>query len=354
MQHVAVRILHPPASPAAGPLELALVDARAANAERLAELFREAGATDVAIHAGEPDARSFGARLRALVDPLPAGAGLVIAGSGSIPLAMRADAEDLLAAAASGRSIAVTNNAFSADVAAIGRAAELPAIPDLPSDNALPRWLTRTAGYAVTTLSRPRLALDLDSPLDVLLAELALATPTSALRGIDTDAVRERAARLRALAGDARRQLVIAGRSSGTTLRWLEDGTASRTRMLVEERGLRAIGLDGAGQAPPRSVVGMVLDGRGPEAVGAVLADLGDGAIVDSRVLLAHRLGADEASWPGPEDRFASDLLLADQIADPWLRALTAGARDAAIPVLLGGHTLVGPGVRFLLGSRRA
>jgi hypothetical protein len=85
-----------------------------------------------------------------------------------------------------------------------------------------------------------------------------------------------------------------------------------------------------------------------------VLAKLGDAAIVDTRVLLAHRFGADEAGWPPPEDRFASDLLLPDRIADPWLRALTVSARDAGIPVLLGGHTLVGPGIRLLLARGRS
>jgi hypothetical protein len=66
-------------------------------------------------------------------------------------------------------------------------------------------------------------------------------------------------------------------------------------------------------------------------------------------VLLAHRLGADERAWPAPEDRYASDLLLAGRIRDPWLRALTASAADAAVPVLLGGHGLVGPGARLVL-----
>ena len=80
-----------------------------------------------------------------------------------------------------------------------------------------------------------------------------------------------------------------------------------------------------------------------------MLGELGDAALVDSRVLLAHRLGPDERAWPAAEDRFASDLLLPDRIKDPWLRALTASARDAAIPILLGGHTLVGPGVRLAL-----
>ena len=101
----------------------------------------------------------------------------------------------------------------------------------------------------------------------------------------------------------------------------------------------------------PASILGLVLDRDGPGSLATHLARLADAAIVDSRVLLAHRLGADEAGWPSAEDRFASDLLLADAIADPWLRELTASAAGATIPILLGGHTLVGPGVRLVVGG---
>jgi hypothetical protein len=90
------------------------------------------------------------------------------------------------------------------------------------------------------------------------------------------------------------------------------------------------------------------VDRDGPGALGGLLAQLGDGAVVDTRVLIAHRWGADEAGWPPAEDRFAADLLLPDRIADPWLRSLVAGLRDAPIPILAGGHTLVGPGIRLL------
>jgi hypothetical protein len=109
-----------------------------------------------------------------------------------------------------------------------------------------------------------------------------------------------------------------------------------------------------SGQRPARSSLGLLLDRDGPEAFGPRLAELADAALVDTRVLLAHRFGAEESGWPVAEDRYASDLLLPDRIDDPWLRDLTASARDATIPVVLGGHTLVGPGLRLAIrGDRR-
>ena len=142
--------------------------------------------------------------------------------------------------------------------------------------------------------------------------------------GADARLVLEAIRRVAATTTDPTKELVVAGRASSTGLRWLERSTASRTRALVEERGFRT---RAGGQRPVRSALGLVLDRDGPDALGPRLAELGDAAIVDTRVLIAHRFGADEASWPAPEDRFASDLLLADRIADPWLRALTTSAR---------------------------
>jgi hypothetical protein len=358
MNRVAVRILHVEADSRSGPLETWLADARSANAEKLLLGFLRAGASDVEIASGRPDGTPFGARVRSLVaEGIRPHEGLVLLGSGSIPLAQRTDLDAFLATAASGERRALVNNRYSADVVAVGQTAGLMDLPDLPGDNALPRWLNEVAGYEVDDLRRrTRLAMDLDTPLDVALIGGAGAVGQTADQAI-FDIVDDRISRVSAVAGDRRAELLVAGRTSAGTLRWLEHSTASRVRALVEERGLRASALEAsssgsAQQRPPRSVLGMILDDRGPEALGAVAAELGDGAFIDSRVLLAHRLGADEAGWPRAEDRFASDLLLVDWISDPWLKALTASARDAMIPIVLGGHSLVGPGVRLALGRR--
>jgi hypothetical protein len=293
-----------------------------------------------------------------LIEDLDPGRGLVVVGSGALPLAGPADVRALAAAAASGERRALVNNRYSADVVAVGRSDVLDGVPELPGDNALPRWLEEVAGVPVADLGRRvRLQMDLDSPLDVLLVVPGVKEPSE----IDLTGVRERMAALRAAAANRRAELLVAGRTSAATLRWLERSTACRIRALVEARGLRASSPSAmAGEdaqrngRPPRSVVGMLLDERGPDALGAVVAELSDGAVIDTRVLLAHRLGADERRWPAAEDRFASDLGVPDRIADPWLRALTASAVAAPVPILLGGHSLVGPGLRLLFARRRS
>ncbi|HEV8488636.1 MAG TPA: hypothetical protein VGQ58_02480 [Candidatus Limnocylindrales bacterium] len=350
---VAVRLFHAEPGPNAGPLERLLAAARRDLADRHSDGFREAGA-DVAIVAGPPDDTPFGARLRRLVEQ-ERPAGLVVLGSGAVPLARRSDRRAFVDAAGGRRPTALANNRYSADVLAIPCADRLLELPDLPGDNALPRWLEEVAGYEVRDMRRRRrMQVDLDSPIDLVVA------------GIDDAGLLERAAgtfrAIAAVAADRRAEVVVTGRTSAATIRWLERKTAARTRAIVEERGLRAatsLAFGGEERSasqhrPPVSLLGRQLDAEGPGALGAILADLGDAAVVDTRVLLAHRHGPDEASWPRPEDRYASDLLDATAIADPWLRELTASAAGAPIPIALGGHTLVGPGLPIVLSRLMA
>jgi hypothetical protein len=345
---VDVAVLHLDAPADAGRLTRATAEARLANAERHRSGFLAAGASRASVVAGPPDRRSFGERLRGLAAELGSG-GLVVLGSGAIPLATASDRRELVAAAASDAPLAHANNRYSADVIAISRARSvLERAPDLDTDNALPRWLEEVAGVAVTDRRmRRRLGVDIDGPLDLVLLGDRWA---SRLHDSEVEPVSRALERVRRVSADPAAELLVAGRVSASSLPWLERHTASRTRALVEERGLRT---RRPGQRPAASVLGALLDVEGPSTLGTQLARLADAAIVDTRVLLAHRFGADESGWPIAEDRFASDLLLPDRIADPWLRELTASAAAAPIPVALGGHTLVGPGLPLALGRRR-
>jgi hypothetical protein len=373
-----VIILHPQPGPDAGPLERRLASARLAVAERHAAGFVAAGAQTARVIAGVLDGQPFGARLATLRADLAPGRGLILLGSGALALATAADRGAFVAAAAAPGLVALANNRYSADAIALSAAAarSLDALPpELPGDNALPRWLAEVGGVAVADLrSHWRLAVDLDSPLDVVLVDgyrptTPGARPAAGASGAHrsdprdpiTDRVRAALHGVREVMADPRAELVIAGRSSAATLGWLERHARCRVRGLVEERGLRAssrLALGGrAAEAvrdsrPPRSVLGTLLDRDGPAALGERLAELGDAALVDSRVLLAHRLGADEAGWPAAESRFGSDLLDPGAVVDPWLAELTAAAAGGPIPIVLGGHTLVGPGPRLILGGR--
>ena len=353
MNGVAVAILHPEPPASSGTLVRAVAAARAELAERHRAAFLLAGASSALILAGAPDGRPFGERLRSIAAALPMDAGLVILGSGAVPLITAAERRAFVAAAAAAAGAspdrrALTNNRYSADIVAIASArAVLADVPDLAVDNGLPRWLTDAAGINVDDLRRRwRLGVDIDGPLDVVL--LGGRWVRHVASG-DRALAEARLVAVRAIAADPRAELLVAGRTSAASLAWLERSTAARTRALVEERGLRTSTAD---QRSPASVLGLLLDRDGPGSLGAHLARLGDAALIDSRVLLAHRLGPDEAAWPTAEDRFASDLLFPGRIADPWLRELTAAAANAPIPVVLGGHTLVGPGLRLAVRAR--
>jgi hypothetical protein len=372
MMTVAVRIFHSgPPRGELGELSRWLATAR----ERLAEVhvagFDAAGAADIRIVETGPDA-PFGRRLRETVEQMRGGPdrrgvaapgpdGLIVLGSGALPLATARDRQALVHAAAGPRGTALANNRFSADVTAIAGLPEMSSLPDRLPDNALPRWLDEVAGFEVRDLrSRWRLQADLDSPLDlVLLGGLRGAGPAAAPHPPEAVRAGPLAERLRAVgrvAADPAAELIVAGRVSSASLRWLEGAVRARTRALIEERGMKAGSVPGerASVRPPASALGRLLDHEGPAALGRILATMGEAAVVDTRVLLAHRLGSDERAWPEPEDRFASDLLLAGRIRDPWLRELTEAAASAPIPVLLGGHSLLGPGLRLVLARRGA
>ena len=235
---------------------------------------------------------SFGAALR---ERAIAGGwdGVVALGSGSLPLATRADRAAFVAAAWGAPGTALANNRYSADAIAIAGRTVLRDLPDVASDNGLPRLLER-AGVAVRDLrERWRLQVDLDSPLDAVLTNPARTFTALAAREIDVVALRAALAGVAATSRDPNEELLVSGRTSAAGLTWLERHTASRTRALVEERGFRT---RRAEQRPVRSSLGLLLDRDGPDGLGPRLTELGDAALVDTRVLLAHRFGADERS----------------------------------------------------------
>jgi hypothetical protein len=266
----------------------------------------------------------------------------VYMGGGSVPLFGAADFADVASRLAGG--VAVANNAFSSDLVAFPVSERtLAVIEGVERDNALARALKEDGGLDLQALERSLATqFDIDTPTDVcVLALTGGGGPRlqAYVGSLDLDLSRYRA--VLPLFVDQTKQLLVAGRVGTHAWSYLESETACRVRLFAEERGMEADGRASDGSA--RSLLGYHLEAVGLERFFETLAELGDGAFIDTRVLLAHK--RIEASR---EDRFLSDLGRWRDIRDPFLRDFTRTALEAPIPVLLGGHSLMSGGLMAL------
>src|SRR5690606_25764387 len=137
-------------------------------------------------------------------------------------------------------------------------------------------------------------------------------------------------------------EVLVAGRVSSRTWQYLETESACRVRVLSEERGMQSAGTDVAGTA--RSMLGQLIQEAGPvRTFGVLLPELCDAAFVDLRPALVQ-LGIHASR----ADRFAADLGRVDEIDEPELRGIVEAVQVAPVPVVLGGHSLVGGALELL------
>jgi hypothetical protein len=265
----------------------------------------------------------------------------VYMGGGSLPLFEAQDFEGVQARLSDG--VAVTNNLFSSDLVAFPvNDAVLAAIEPVARDNSLARALQDSGGLRIDALERSLATqFDIDTPTDV--AVLAI-TGGGGPRLSETLAEMQLDARYRAVLPlflDQTKELIVAGRVGSHAWSYLERETACRVRLFAEERGMEADGRGESGEA--RSLLAYHLDAVGLPRFFETLAELGDAAFIDTRVLLAHK-----RIETSREDRFLSDLGRWQDIGEPFLREFTRAAVEAAVPVLLGGHSLMSGGLMAL------
>lgn len=265
-------------------------------------------------------------------------------GGGAGPLLPAADMATIAEAMLQADRLLITNNFYSSDWAAFAPTSVLrdQSLPE--TDNELAWLLGEDLGLPIRELPRTGATqFDVDTPMDLLTLTVhpeagphtrtyldSLALDTSALDAalplmLDRDAT-----------------ILVAGRVSSATWSYLERETACSTRVLSEERGMRASGRQARGEV--RSLLGYYLDAVGLDRVFGILATMSRAMFLDSRVLFAHR-----GLWPSAADRFYSDLRQPAQIADPFVRVLTEAAMAAPVPVIMGGHSLVSGGMYALI-----
>jgi hypothetical protein len=308
-------------------------------------LAQQLAGLDVRVELDPPgEAFHFGRRLADLIDKYGM-ARCFYLGGGAGPLLPTAELAEIARTMLAADRLLVTNNFYSSDFAAFTTAA-LWGQPLPDNDNELAWLLGEDAGLPIRELPRNGGSqFDVDTPTDLLtlavhpgagpftkecLADLALETAAieSALP----------------LMLDREATILVAGRVSSATWGYLERETACSTRVLSEERGMRASGRQARGEV--RSLLGYYLDAVGLERFFSTLATMGQALFLDSRVLFAHR-----GLWPSAADRFHSDLRQPGQIEDPFVRDLTEAAMAAPLPVIMGGHSLVSGGIYALVDA---
>lgn len=262
---------------------------------------------------------------------------LLYLGGGSAPLLKDESLQGILQRLVEAERLAITNNQFASDWLAVTPADVLEAWqPRLPRDNMLGWVLSAEAGLPleaqpVAAASR----LDIDTPLDLLALKLHGGGGRHLRRYLDSLTLpsgRLEAA-LNVLTTPAS-HVFIAGRLAPDVWSALNGVTRSWLRVVSEERGMVSSGRQERGEV--RSLLAAHVDVVGMDAFFDVLSQWAEAAFIDTRVLLAHH-----GLWPDEASRFASDLGHVDGVEDSWLRAFTAAALEARIPVVLGGHGLM-------------
>jgi hypothetical protein len=292
----------------------------------------------------------FGSRLAGLVRRWRADR-VLYCGAGAAPLMQAEDWAKVCSMLCGARNVVVSNNYHSSDWVGFSASEDITdAVAQEGTDNALAWSLSQRCGLvhlapAVSAATR----FDLDTPTDL---SIAWRHPNTGprLRRFLEDGLGWQLPQLEAVLDVLRGEgttVTLIGRVSTAALSCLEDATQCWTRVYAEERGMRAAGRQARGLA--RSLVADHITAIGVDAFWLEMGELADAVLCDSRVLLAAR-----QSWPAAADRYSSDLLDWGAVEDPFLRDFTRCAREAELPVVLGGHSVVAGGLLALLECLRA
>lgn len=295
----------------------------------------------------ELDAGSFhfGNRLRDLIHKYEISAPFYV-GGGSAPLLTVAELRSVAQAIASTENAVIANNIFSADFFAFSPGTAIEQVEPSEIDNNIPWMLKHQAGLTDIPLERSAgTQLDIDTPTDLMVLQIHPLVGSHTLqyiRGLNLDLLRIR--QVMRFFTDPTAEVIVAGRVGSHVWAHLETDVACRLRVFSEERGMRASGREERGEV--RSILGYYLAEVGPRRFFHTLAQMGQAALIDSRVLF-HHLHLDLSA----PDRFYSDLMQPERIQNRYAREFTEAAMEAPIPVVLGGHSLVAGGLWALIDA---
>lgn len=262
---------------------------------------------------------------------------------GGLPLVTADTLEQMRQFLVENDAAVITNNLHSSDFAAwVPGALALRILPP-DTDNDL-AWQLRRCAELVELPRSAETVFDIDTPTDMMLLHLATGLGPNVRALLERKPVgREDMLRVLEVLRSFEKTVLCYGRLSHHSWAYFAQRAACQTRIISEERGMRASGRLARGEV--RSLLGYLADQSGFTCMFRILSELADALILDTRVLMAHC-----RQWPSAADRFHSDLGQVEAIHDSWLKRMTQAALECGVPVLFGGHCLVSGGL-YLLGE---
>jgi hypothetical protein len=264
----------------------------------------------------------------------------------SVPLRNEDEVLDLLLSVSDGDQVVWSNNPQSADISGFSPASAIHRIhlPDI--DNPLPGLLKDQAGLAGCLLPiSVGYSFDVDTPSDLVYLTFHPDCPEPLRVMVGHEGWdRTRVSAATKVLATENSEVFFSGRVGPWIITYINERLRFRTRVISEERGMKALGREYDGQV--HSILGTLIDLMGPDGFFEYLASFCDAAFIDTRVVYAH--------WKiraSIHDRFSSDLGLYADISDQRIRALTLAASRASIPVVLGGHSAVSGGLMVLIDA---
>jgi hypothetical protein len=262
---------------------------------------------------------------------------LLYFGGGSAPLLDDRTLDSIVVKMQNTQNGVFTNNQYASDWAGITPATAVTQWRErLPLDNMIGWVLSTEADLKSHSLPpSPASRVDIDTPADMLTLKIHPRTKQKLGQFLETlplDATQLDEG-LKVLQTSAS-HVFISGRISPYVWSALNEVTSCWIRVISEERGMVSSGRQARGEV--YSMLAEHISKVGMRDFFDTLSEISQAAFIDTRVLLAHR-----RIWPSRGDRFLSDLGSAAEIDDPWLNEFTFLAREAPIPIILGGHGLL-------------
>ena len=297
-----------------------------------------AEAADVLLETDSEQPFHFGRTLQQLIQEHQL-SGLIYFGSGSGGLLTSDQLRTFAQFAGRPTPSALFNNFYSCDFGAFAQTHSLLRL-DLPAvDNGLGFCLS-DAGIDCYQLPRTLATqFDIDTPTDLLLAKSAEQGGEHLRRALEQVAFDHPALdTILSLLTDRTSMLYLIGRVNPATWRFFEQEVACRTSGMIEGRGMKATASTRA------RFLATTLREHGADQLFSILESCADGALIDTRPLLADANG----TLPSQDVRYNSDMFRLDEVHNPRWHELTARAMASQIPIILGGHSLVSGGLYLL------